>query len=483
MTKFEVVLIATPGFGNLVPIVEFAQRIVDHDHRFSATILIINMPGRPLLDLYIQSRVATSTSNIRFVHLPTADFPSSDHSKIFIAHVTSLIEKHKHHVKEAITKLMAPELDSDDSESNSVPRLAGLFVDMFCSSIIDVAKELDIPCYLYFASPASFLSFILHLPVLDTQTQLTTEFAESDTKLVIPGFVDPVPPSMFPPVAFTEDGYSCYMYHALRYTQTKGIVINTLQELESHALNSFSTSQMPRVYPIGPVLDLVGSAQWHPDRAHHESIIRWLEEQPSSSVVFLCFGSMGCLDEPQVREIANGLERAGFRFLWSLREPPKVLLDQPDEYTNIKEVLPNGFLDRTSEIGLVCGWISQVSILAHKAIGGFVSHCGWNSILESLWHGVPIATWPIYAEQQLNALKMVKELGLAVEISLDYRRGSNKLVLAEEIERGIKCLMDGDGEVRKKVKEMSKNVRMAVMENGSSYMSLGTLIEELANNV
>ncbi|KAK7846347.1 udp-glycosyltransferase 71k2 [Quercus suber] len=360
---------------------------------------------------------------------------------------------------------MAPELDSDDSESNSVPKLAGLFVDMFCSSIIDVAKELDIPCYLYFASPASFLSFILHLPVLDTQNQLTPEFAESDTKLVIP-----------------EDGYSCYMYHALRYTQTKGIVINTLQELESHALNSFSTSQMPRVYPIGPVLDLVGSAQWHPDRAHHESIIRWLEDQPSSSVVFLCFGSMGCLDEPQVREIAHGLERAGFRFLWSLREPPKVLLDQPDEYTTIEEVLPNGFLERTSEIGLVCGWISQVSILVHKAIGGFVSHCGWNSILESLWHGVPIATWPIYAEQQLNAFKMVKELGLAVEISLDYRRGGNKLVLAEEIERGIKRLMDGDGEVRKKVKEMSKKARMAVMENGSSYTSLGTLIEELANN-
>lgn len=132
MTKFEVVLIATPGFGNLVPIVEFAQRIVDHDHRFSATILIINMPGRPLLDLYIQSRVATSTTNIRFVHLPAVDFPPSDHSKIFIAHVTSLIEKHKHHVKEAITNLMAPELDSD-SESNSVPRLAGLFVDMFGS--------------------------------------------------------------------------------------------------------------------------------------------------------------------------------------------------------------------------------------------------------------------------------------------------------------------------------------------------------------
>uniref|UniRef100_A0A2N9GTE2 Glycosyltransferase n=1 Tax=Fagus sylvatica TaxID=28930 RepID=A0A2N9GTE2_FAGSY len=479
--KFEVVLIATPGFGNLVPIVEFAQRLIDHDRRFSATILIITIPGRPLLDMYIQSRTTSSsnTNNIRSVHLPILDLPSSDHSQVSVALVSSLVEKQKPHVKQAITNLMATE-----SNSNSdVPQLAGLFVDMFCTSIIDVANELDIPCYLYFASPATFLSFMLHLPVLETQ--LTTELAELDTELVIPGFINPVPPSVLPPVALERDGFACFLDHARRYTETKGIVINTLRELESYALDSFSTSQVsqiPPVYPIGPALDLAGSAQWHPDRAQHENIITWLEDQPPSSVVFLCFGSMGSLDGPQVREIANGLERARLRFLWSLREPPKAQIYLPNDYTSLEEVLPNGFLERTAGIGLVCGWVSQVSILAHKAIGGFVSHCGWNSILESLWHGVPIATWPIYAEQQMNAFKMVKELELAVEIRLDYRRGS-AMVLAEEIERGIKCLMDGDGEVRNEVKEMSKKAKMAVMENGSSYKSLGTLIEELANKI
>ncbi|KAM3742008.1 hypothetical protein ACB098_07G039900 [Castanea mollissima] len=481
MTKFEVVLIATPAFGNFVPIVEFAQRLIDHDPRFSATILVITMPGRPLLDTSIQSRVATSATNIKFVHLPTVDHPSPDQSQIFVSHVSSLVEKQKPNVKQAITNLMATELDSDNSESNSVPQLAGLFVDMFCTSIIDVAKELDIPCYLYFASPASFLSFLLHLPILDTQFT-TSELAELDTELVIPGFVNPVPPSVLPPLALKKDGFSCLLYHGRRYLETKGIVINTLQELEPHALNSFSTSQMPRVYPIGPVLDLAGSAQWHPDQAHHQNILNWLDDQPLSSVVFLCFGSMGSFDVQQVREIAHGLERARVRFLWSLREKPKALLNLPNDYTSLEEVLPNGFLERTVGVGLVCGWVSQVSILAHKAIGGFVSHCGWNSILESLWHAVPIATWPIYAEQQMNAFMMVKELGLAMEIRLDYNMGS-KMVLAEEIEEGIKSLMDGDSEVRKKVKEMSQKAKMAVRENGSSCTSLGILIDELANGV
>lgn len=121
MTKFEVVLIATPGFGNFVPIVEFAQRLIDHDPRFSATILIITMPGRPLLDTCIQSRVATPATNIKFVHLPTVDHPSPDQSQIFVSHVSSLVEKQKPNVKQAITNLMGTELDSDDSESKLSP--------------------------------------------------------------------------------------------------------------------------------------------------------------------------------------------------------------------------------------------------------------------------------------------------------------------------------------------------------------------------
>ena len=72
------------------------------------------------------------------------------------------------------------------------------------------------------------------------------------------------------------------------------------------------------------------------------------------------------------------------------------------DYANLEEVLPEGFLDRTMSIGKVIGWAQQVAVLTHSAIGGFVSHCGWNSILESIWYGVPVATWPLYAEQQLN---------------------------------------------------------------------------------
>ncbi|KAM1032427.1 hypothetical protein ACFX2I_036008 [Malus domestica] len=474
MAKSHVVFISTPGIGNLVPLVEFAQLLVNHDRRLHATILIITMSQRPIVNAYIQSRVATSTS-ITFLRLPSVDPPSPDQYGSTMGYISLLIQNHKPHVKNAITKLMSSH--SAESNSSNSDRVVGFFVDMFCTSMIDVANELGIPCYLYFASPATFLSFMLHLPFLDAQNP--AEFVDLGTELSIPGFVNSVPPLVLPTAVLNKkgDAYSWYLSHARRYTETKGIVVNTFRELEPYALDSLDTSQVPQVYPIGPVLDLYELTQ-NRDLNQYESVIRWLDDQPSSSVMLLCFGSMGSLSGPQVREIAYGLERAGVRFIWALREPPKSQLDLPSDHANVEDVLPIGFLERTRELGMVCGWIPQAKILAHQSIGGFISHCGWNSILESLWYGVPIATWPIYAEQQMNAFEMVKELGLAIEIRLDYREGRD-LVMGEEVDRSIKRLMNGGDVVRGRVKETREKSRIALMENGSSYQALGVLIRNL----
>ncbi len=130
-----------------------------------------------------------------------------------------------------------------------------------------------------------------------------------------------------------------------------------------------------------------------------------------------------------------------------------------------------------------------MSILAHPAIGGFVSHCGWNSIQESLWFGVPIATWPLYGEQQTNAFEMVKELELSVEIKLDSKMSFNKdfveldqvIVTAEEIVNSIRGLMDQNSEIRKKVKEMSEKCRKALLDGGSSHVSVHRLFTDVIN--
>ncbi|KAF6136568.1 hypothetical protein GIB67_016024 [Kingdonia uniflora] len=214
----------------------------------------------------------------------------------------------------------------------------------------------------------------------------------------------------------------------------------------------------------------------------YEHIMKWLDEQPLSSVIFLCFGSKGSFSEPQVKEIAMGLERSEYRFLWALRQPPAEKFGVPTDYSNFKDVLPDGFLNRTAERGMVCGWAPQVSALAHEAIGGFVSHCGWNSFLESLWYGVPILTWPLYAEQTLNAFALVKDLGLAVELRVNYIDGVD-LITAEEIKRGVKCVMDNDSVVRRKVTAMKEISRTTKSDGGSSFASLKRFIQDVTERV
>ncbi|WKA13458.1 hypothetical protein VitviT2T_030755 [Vitis vinifera] len=126
--------------------------------------------------------------------------------------------------------------------------------------------------------------------------------------------------------------------------------------------------------------------------------------------------------------------------------------------------------------------------------GGFISHGGWNSILESLWCGVPIMVWPMYAEQKLNACKIVRELGLGVGVTEneDYIDGQDLLMIytnggdlvkSEKLEIGVKRLMDGDNEVRRKVKQMSDTFREAVMDGGSSFVVLQQFIDDVFTEI
>ncbi|KAL0535255.1 hypothetical protein IC582_029582 [Cucumis melo] len=467
----HLVFICTPAIGNLVPAVEFATRLINHDSRFFVTFLSIDIPGTSLVTAYTQSRSSLSPSpNLQFIHFPSLQPPSPNLYHSYVAYLSLIFNSHKPNVKHAISDLQ--------KKLHNSSRIVGIFVDMFTTTFIDVANDLQIPSYLFFASPATFLGLMIHLSKTD-HDRFNALIRNSEAEFVLPSYVQSLTVSMLPPTLLTtEDGLFWYGYHGRRYGETKGIVINTFEELEPHALRSLDLDEVPPVYAVGPVVDLGGPGQWQAGEGRLERVVKWLDGQEEGSVVLLSFGSMGSLDEDQVREIAFGLERAGFRFVWVVRQPPKTTIEQPDDYSDLSDVLPEGFLSRTAGQGLVCGWAPQVTILSHRAIGGFVSHCGWNSILESLWFGVPIATWPLYAEQQMNAFEMVKELELAVEIRLDYRKGS-KVVTGEELERALRRLMDDNNEVKSRVKRMREKCRVVLVENGSAYNALNSLIEKL----
>ncbi|KAL3534662.1 hypothetical protein ACH5RR_003123 [Cinchona calisaya] len=470
MKNTHLVFVPSPGIGHMVSTVEFSKRLTERDDRLSIFVLVIRSPAAPDLDSYTQ-QVDASNTRIRFIYIPPVDPPPAELLKSPENYFSLFLESHKSHVKDAIIEQVL---------SEPFTSLAGFVVDLFCSSMIDVANELNVPSYVFFTSGAAFLGFILYLPIHYNQNG--KEFEATDCDSIIPTYTQSVPSSVIPSFAFNKDGgYASILKHATRFKETKGIIVNTFTELESHPVKSLkSDNETPPIYTVGPVVDLGGQKQLDTGR---KKIMKWLDDQPSSSVVFLCFGSMGSFEPDQMNQMAIAVEQSGYRFLWSVRSGSKDFTKGPGEYSNFFEIFPDGFLERNKNRGLVCGWAPQVEVLAHEAVGGFVSHCGWNSILESLWHGVPIATWPLYAEQQINAFQLVRELELAVQLTLDYRvEYANNLLMAEEIEKSIRSLMNIENPIRKKVKEMKGMSRKAIENGGSSFISFGRLIEDLYVN-
>ncbi|KAK1418973.1 hypothetical protein QVD17_28127 [Tagetes erecta] len=475
-TITELIFIPLPVIGHMRSTIELTNLLINRNHHLSITVLII----QPISGLQTASPIATyihsltNTAHIRFIILPQHKPLPKRHPKSPMTFVNDYITTHFKHVRNIVTEIT--------SQQNS-GKLSAFVIDMLCTSMIDVANEFNVPTYVFYTSSAAYLGYQLYIQRLvddlNHDVERVVELANSDCEINVPVFVHPVPTKVFPSGYDTKEGLDYVMLITRKLRSAKAVIVNTFLELEQHAIVSLSSdSTVPSVYPVGPILNPITNSvitnSVDSVNSGDDDVIRWLDNQPNSSVVFLCFGSLGKFDEVQLKEIATALERSSYRFLWSINDQ--------------EAVLPEGFVERTRGRGKVIGWALQMAVLGHGAVGGFVTHCGWNSVLESLWFGVPVATWPIYAEQQMNAFEIVVELELGVEIKLDYRKDlvdvkkSVGVVSCEEIENGIRRLMEDD-EMRRKMKEMSMVSRVTVGDGGSSYDFVGRLVQDFVRNV
>ncbi|CAL4943284.1 unnamed protein product [Urochloa decumbens] len=168
----------------------------------------------------------------------------------------------------------------------------------------------------------------------------------------------------------------------------------------------------------------------------------WLDAQPAGSVLYVALGSEAPLPVEQVHELALGLELAGTRFLWALRKPSGAVAAADGG----GELLPPGFQERTRGRGLVAmGWVPQVSILGHGAVGGFLTHCGQSSFVEGLLFGRPLVLLPIFGDQGSNA-RLLEKKKVGLQVARDEDDGSFdrhgvakavRAVMADEETRGV----------------------------------------------
>ncbi|XP_031504614.1 UDP-glycosyltransferase 88A1-like [Nymphaea colorata] len=463
MKKQTVVLFPSPLMGHLMTMVEFGK-LLHLRHGISITILVAKPPISVGNSAVYMKSVADSGLDITFTELGPVDFTVKEVD--YQTHDVLLFE-FLHACRGRVVQAL-----QDISRDCFVK---AIILDFFCFTYTEVAASLGIPAYFYYISNVGALALLLYLNTLHHQYDVASAHAE-DKLVHVPG-IPPLSPSDLPhSLRFHVGSYEWFLKVSTQFARAQGIIINTFDALQPHTLRALADGLCvpdgpgPLVYAIGPLVIPPEKVLQPPD------CLRWLDSQPDHSVVFLCFGSLGLLSTIQLREIALALERSGQRFLWVVRNPTaesKQALVPSDPDLDV--LLPKGFLQRTSDKGMVVkAWAPQVRVLNHAAVGGFVTHCGWNSVVESISAGVPMAAWPLYAEQPTNSVLLV-DMGVAVSVKKD-RDG---LVGAAEVERCVRLLLDSEegNRLRERVKAAKDAGVSALKEGGSSSVNLARLVD------
>lgn len=226
------------------------------------------------------------------------------------------------------------------------------------------------------------------------------------------------------------------------------VLIKSFREIEGKYIDFLCDSTHKKFVPVGPLVPELRQNVEHEENDNR--IIEWLDRKDRRSTVFASFGSEYFLSENEIEEIAYGLEMSGVNFVWVVRFPA-------GERNKVDEKLPEGFAERVRERGMVVeGWAPQRRILSRPSVGGFMSHCGWSSVMEGVYSGVPIIAVPMHLDQPLNA-RLVVEVGFGEEV---VRNRAGRLE-REEVARAVRKVVVGrSGEgVRRRAAEMSERMR------------------------
>lgn len=466
MVKESVVLYSGMGVGHLVPMTELANLF--YQHGFSVTVVSADPPNKTGSAYNFIQQLSKQNQLISFHNIPAVI--QSDPNQHPMTLMFKAIHANNRNLYDFISSL------------SSTNKIRALIVDVFCTDALDIACQLGIPAYVHFPCAASVLAIYIHLPFFHNTTD--TSFKDMGcTSIDFPG-VPPIPISDIPETLQDRDTEICQtrIKKFKQLAEADGILVNSFESLEMRAVRALNEGvclpggKMPPVYFIGP---LVKNEKSEGIEERH-MCLTWLDSQPTGSVIFVCFGSFVALPINQIQEIAIGLENSSQRFLWVVRSADdESKMFEPQDDPDLDSVLPEGFLDRTKNRGMVVkSWAPQVEVLNHASVGGFVSHCGWNSTLEAIVSGVPIICWPIFAEQGLNKVLLTEEImvGVAMKGCVD-----DDFVRAEEVEAKVKWLMESEGGriLKDRMLVVKEKAKEAIAEYGPSAMAFMGFLRDL----
>ncbi|KAL7618692.1 hypothetical protein Lser_V15G02008 [Lactuca serriola] len=477
-TDLHFVLLPLMAQGHMIPMVDIARILA----QTGTTVTIITTPVNANRFKSVIDRAIEAELNIQMLELqfPFAESGLPEGCETFdllpsAAHVVNMLKAMKMFEEpfERMLQVLCPPPSCIISDG-AFPWTA------------DVAKRLNIP-RLVFYGPGCFPFLCIHIL---NKTNILDEIKSNSEYFALPDLPDHIEVTK-PQASGWGKGNRKETKEVFEQTQeaekaTFGIVVNSFEELEPIYVEAFAKAKDTKVWCIGPVSLCNKSFQDLAERgnkAEHDCM-KWLDSREVKSVVYVCLGSLSHASTEQAIELALGLELSGIPFIWFIRQTR-------EDFE--KWLLEERYEERIKDRGLmVRGWAPQILILSHQAIGGFITHCGWNSTLEGICAGIPMVTWPHFAEQFLNerfiidVLKIGVKIGAEVPITFIEKDTLEVMVKRTDIRTAVEVLMNEqeEGEARRmRAREVGEMAKKAMEEGGSSYLNIKLMIQAIAEEV
>ncbi|KAF8695371.1 hypothetical protein HU200_037602 [Digitaria exilis] len=471
------VIVPLVAQGHTIPMVDLARLLAERGARASLVTTPVN--GARLRG--VAEQAARANLALELVELP---FPAGvDGLPPGIENVDQITDKnHTVPLFDALKKLAGPL----EVYLRGLAARPSCLISDWCNGgwTAGVATSLGIP-RLFFHGPSCFYSLCDVNAADHGLHKQTAAAADDQEKFVVPGMPVHVEVTKATAPGFlSSPRWEALWNECMEAMRTAdGAVVNTFQDLEHQFVTCYEAALGKPVWTLGPLclanrdVEAMASRGNKPDVVQQSVVTAWLDAKGTDWVVFVNFGSLVRKLPKQLFEVGHGLEDSGEPFLWVVKEL-EVEAPEAREWLEALEA-------RTAGRGLVVrGWVPQLAILSHRAIGGFLTHCGWNSLLESIAHGVPVVTWPHFANQFLNERLVVDVLRVVVPVGATSPvmvfDDENVPVPWGDVARAVSALMSGGAEAderRRKAKEYGEKAHMAMEKGGSSYENLTQLIE------
>ncbi|KAL9461018.1 hypothetical protein AB3S75_004087 [Citrus x aurantiifolia] len=469
VTKQHVIVLPYPSQGHITPMMQLAKLL--HSKGFHVTFVNTEFNH----NRFIRNKGPDSLKGLpdfRFETIPDGLPPSDRDATQDLPALCSSIKK----------TCLAPflELLGKLNSSGNVPQVNCVVSDGIMGFGAKAARILGIPdVQLWTASACGFLA-ASQFPELVNRGIVPFEDEKFLTDGTLDTAVDWVPgmsnmrlkdfPSLMRVTDANDILFNYMKTEVQNCLESSAIIYNTFDELEGEVLEAI-VSKSPNFYTVGPLHLLCRhlpesefksfrSNLWKED----SECLKWLNEKEPNSVAYVNYGSITVMTDEQMKEFAWGLANSGHPFLWIVR---------PDMVTGDSAILSQEFYEEIKDRGMIANWCPQDKVLSHPSVGVFLTHGGWNSILESVCGGVPIICWPFFAEQQTNCRYASTTWGIGMEVNRDASRG--------DIAALVKEIMEGDkGKlIRQNAQVWRKKAEAATDVGGASFNNFNKCIKEV----